>query len=418
MDRPRTRILLAATLGVSFKLVRSQLTSEFWPSTAFAPPTAAVTSLTATVNFTGFAVDYSTYRFTGTINNVNTELVTFSAVTDGGVRLWIDDHLVIDDGADHSGTRKAAAFLGMPMIANEPLPIKLEYSHYESSSILQLFWSGNTTVEELVPASAFLPSSSAAELQRQLLRNRLQSPRDTAGGSGIAWQTYDNPTMGSHVHMPDGFTVTATLADTKDGAVLGDIIVFRRMDPAVVQVGGHSLNGSDYTRLDISLWKSRDCDVSFQTTVLNNGSDLQFLAISNGTDCSHMALLLLPQMLAERYGNFSMGSDGASIVADRPGFPPISVHAIGATPIPFANANASVYLALPLGSNNAVVGYCTGSGPCASIPEIQNAIESAYGAYASHVASYGPDLAPLYEPVASVICWNTMYTPYEGGLLL
>lgn len=381
-----------------------------WPNTAYAPPEAATVIQTPSINFTtsDFVDSYTSVRFTGTISTTVDDLITFTAVTDGGVRLWIDDHLTIDDGATHA-SRSSVAYLNIPFTAGVPQPFRFEYTHFNSNNIppsLQLYWKGNTTAYSIIPSSAFTPVVANAERLRTELRDSLINP-------SCAWQTYNNPTMGSHVHMPSGFIVDATLADLKTKTTLGNIIVFRRSNPAVTMVGGHSKNGSDYTELHISQWGTRQCDVVFQTTVMNNGQDIQFLATSNGTDCQNIGLLLQPSMLAERYGAFTVGSDQNSILATLPGFDSITIHGIGTTSIPF-NPNISVALTLPLDANGdgyGVVGYYSGN--LVNVDTMESNIAVAKAIQAQDKTVYG-ELADAYDALSSIILWNTMYTPIEG----
>ena len=64
-----------------------------WGNTAFNPPYAATQTFIPNVNLTGFVSDYSSARVYGTISTVGAELVSFNLLTDGGVLMWIDDHL-------------------------------------------------------------------------------------------------------------------------------------------------------------------------------------------------------------------------------------------------------------------------------------------------------------------------------------
>lgn len=291
------------------------------------------------------------------------------------------------------------------MTAGVSQPFRLEFAYWlggGSVASCSLSWAGNVTALEPVPPSAFAPDIAPAEVQRVALRDRLINPP-------VRWQTFENPTMGAHVLMPASLVVDATLADSAGGAELGDIIVFRRASPALSLAGLHSANGSDYTQLSLSRWGTRACDVSLQTTVVNGGADLQFLATPNGTDCARLRLLLRLRMQQERPGSMALGSDGTSMLATIPGFGTVTVHALGATPVPFVNASGSVYLALPLTS---VVGYATDAG-VQPIADIQANIAAAAVAANATAGVYG-DLAEVYEALSSVLYWNTMFTPYEG----
>ena len=408
--RAQPALFRGAALLAALASARAALMQQVWPNGAFAPPSAATQSQVPAVAAPAGLPQYSSIRWTGTVTSPATQLVLFTANCSGGARLWIDDRLTIDDGgATGSRAHAAAAFLRSPMVAGVAQPFRLEFSYWTGGgggggggAACALEWEGNATARGPVPAAAFAPDVAPAEVQRVALRDRLVNP-------AVRWQTFDNPTMGAHVLMPAGLAVVATLADSAGGEELGDIIVFRRSNPALSLAGIHSANGSDYTQLSLSRWGARACDVSLQTTVVNGGADLQFLATPNGTDCARLRLLLRLRMLQERPGAFALGGDGASMVATLPGFSTVAVHALGAAPVPFVNASGSIYLALPLAG---VVGYATDAG-VAPIADIQANIAAAAIVANASAAVYG-DLAEVYDALSSVLYWNTMYTPYEG----
>ena len=73
-----------------------------WPSTAFAPPDAATPSFIPNVNLTSFVGDYSSARIFGAIStSLPADLITFTIRTDGGVLLWVDDHLIGESRREH-----------------------------------------------------------------------------------------------------------------------------------------------------------------------------------------------------------------------------------------------------------------------------------------------------------------------------
>ena len=387
-------------LLLSLQLSRGALTQQVWPNGAFAPPAAAATSVVASVSLAGGLAPFTSVRWTGTIASPSAQLVQFSAQASGGVRLWVDDRLTIDNADASQGAHVAQAFLKVPFEANVAQAFRLEYGYWgaggASAAACSLQWEGNATALQPVPASAFAPDVSPAEAERVALRDRLVNP-------AVRWQTYENPTMGAHVLMPAGLVVDATLADSAGGHELGDIIVFRQSSPALSLAGLHSANGSDYTQLSLSRWGARACDVSLQTTVVNGGADLQFLATPNGTDCARLRLLLRLRMQQERPGTLLLGGDGASMVAALPGFGNVTVHALGAAPVPFVNASGSVYLALPLAG---VVGYATDAG-VAPVPAVQANIAAAALAANATAGIYG-DLGEVYDALSSVLYWNTV----------
>ena len=170
--------------------VKGDLQQLKWPTTVFAPPSLATSAIVSNLNSTAVCdpTSYCSVRFTGTLVSDSTQLVNFSLLTDGGVNMWVDDFLLIDEGEDiSSGTRSLRSQLGLPMVAGKALPFRLDYLHYPgSSSVLQLSWVGNNTQLAIVPGSALGSASSPHELERVALKDRLINP-------SILWQTYDNP---------------------------------------------------------------------------------------------------------------------------------------------------------------------------------------------------------------------------------
>jgi hypothetical protein len=254
-----------------------------------------------------------------------------------------------------------------------------------------------------VPAAALSPAAAPAAAARQALKDRMLAPR-------VQWQTYSNPTMGAHVRMPQAVALDATLADLATNATLGDIIVFRQASPAITFVGAHSYNGSDFTQVQLDAWGGRACTIVLRTTTSADGADLAFLATSNGTGCATLALLVRPEMLWGRAGNFSRDASGA-LRAATPGFPDTLAWPLGAAPVPFPKAGALDW-ALPLGGGAA--GFTTGAAPRA-VADVAADIDAASARQDAALQKWDArGLTSVYVPQASCIAWNTIYTPYEG----
>jgi hypothetical protein len=416
--------LLAALCVAPPPGVRAQLNMTVWSNTALGPAAAGSSALVPAVNFSSAAggaaaplADYSSARFDGTVCSPFTQYVYFSIVTSGAVRLWIDDHLVIDGsgyGAANATSpprvANASAILNVPMAAGAPVPIRLEYTQYAGPAVLQLYWQANFTALQVVPPSALAPNVSAAEVQRQALRDRLYAPP-------VQWQTYYNPSMGTHVHMPDGFAVDLTIADTRTEEVLGPIFVFRQSSPAIVWVGLHSANGSDFSQVLVFAWGQRQCNVTLESTVAvvaaaggaaAGRQDLQLVVSSVGADCNHMVLLVQPLWLWGHAGTANASGPGV-FTAYAPGFPDITVYSASGPGGSFPNVTTG--FVLPLSSTGGAVGVSTGA-PY-SVAAMQANVAAAAAAAAAALNQYG-ELADLYGVIQTIIWWNTIYTPYEG----
>jgi len=407
--------LRAVCLALFVICAQSSLIQQVWPSSGFSPLSAAITTEISALSITN-STDFPalcSVRFTGTIVDVSAaELLNFSVVSDGGVRLWVDDYLVVDFGGNRTtgSPQRFLSFLEVPFSLGEPRPFRLEYSRWGNlgPATLQLWWSGNTTSLSEVPGTAFAPNSSSFLTQRAALRDRLEAP-------SMPWQTYYFHNMGAHVMMPAGMALSSSLALAGGAASLGGISVFRNGNPALVRPGLRSLDGSDYTLLTISQWtKAPNATITFETTVLGKDG-LVFLASCTGSDCSALSLVVQPLMMAERAGSFWGSADNKTLHADLPGYGSVTVLALGVSAATVDSSSAVPVLSLPLGLGYPVGYFASASGATPpSLQAAQDAIATAAVACAAaQTAAYGP-LAPLWEGLSSALAWNTMFTPYEG----
>lgn len=409
------------SLLLTLSSAQGQLIQQVWTSVAFAPQAASVTSQVASPSFSSSSSfpALCSARFSGTIVDATaTEMMTFSVVTDGGVRMWIDEHLVIDAAGNYSHeethTKPIFGLLNVPFLAGVPVPFRLEYSRWgvdsdNATATLQLSWSGNTTNTTIIPASAFSTTVSNFIVQRDALRDRLEVP-------AVPWQTYSLASMGAHVLMPAGLALKASLGLTGEGDPLPAIVPFRMNDPASVRPGLRSINGSDYTLVTISSWRAApNATVTFETTV-TKGGDLIFIATCVSGDCTPLLLFVSPFMMSERAGTFSTTSLG-TLRADLPGFASVTATAMGdAAPVAVPDCSGAgivgdVCFALPLGTGP--VGFYTGAGAPPSVAAAQAAIAAAAAATRASEARFG-ELESLYQGMNSALAWNTVYTPYEG----
>ncbi|MDB5322405.1 MAG: hypothetical protein JWN40_4036 [Phycisphaerales bacterium] len=91
-------------------------------------------------------------RWTGMIEPRFTEDYRFHAEVRRRIRLWIDDHVVIDEwkgeGAEYSSDK-------VPMVAGKKVPFKLEYTSPNGFMLCRLRWSSKSQGRDTIPAEAF-----------------------------------------------------------------------------------------------------------------------------------------------------------------------------------------------------------------------------------------------------------------------
>ncbi len=88
-------------------------------------------------------------RFTGYIQPQFTEAYTFATEVAGGVRLWVNDKLLIDRWHDLYTTTHTSPEVKLE--AGKKYTIKLEYFNQDDRSALYLFWQSPSQPQELIP---------------------------------------------------------------------------------------------------------------------------------------------------------------------------------------------------------------------------------------------------------------------------
>jgi len=87
-------------------------------------------------------------RWTGFVTAPATGSYTIATETDDGVRVWIDDALVIDDWNGHFVTRNEAT---VELTAGNAVPIRVDYFEIDLAASIKLLWSSDAIAEEVIP---------------------------------------------------------------------------------------------------------------------------------------------------------------------------------------------------------------------------------------------------------------------------
>ncbi|MEG4964157.1 MULTISPECIES: PA14 domain-containing protein [unclassified Microcoleus] len=101
-----------------------------------------------TVNPDGFSV-----RWKGMLNPPVDGDYTFCTSSDDGVRLWVDDQLIIDNWNSHSLTTDVSK--PVKLSEGAKYPITLEFYDQTGRAVIDLFWSYPGQDEDLIPSEAF-----------------------------------------------------------------------------------------------------------------------------------------------------------------------------------------------------------------------------------------------------------------------
>ncbi len=128
------------------------------------------TRLDANVNFdwgngapgpAGIGTDNFSVRWTGSVNVPTTGNYVFYTRGDDGMRLWIDDVLVINAWWDQGPTQYASAPIALT--AGTPADIRYEFFENGGGAVAQLKWSSAAIAEQSIPTTYLSPPGASGE---------------------------------------------------------------------------------------------------------------------------------------------------------------------------------------------------------------------------------------------------------------
>lgn len=134
----------------------------------------------------GMGADTFSIRWTGLLTAPVSGTYTFTVLADDGVRLWVNNQLLIDAWFDQGLTRRSAS---INLSAGQTYRLKLEYYNQDARGAIKLRWAYPGQPEQIVPPEAFV---------------RDQKARIGYFGPKLPW-----PTVATHAALlPDGRVMT------------------------------------------------------------------------------------------------------------------------------------------------------------------------------------------------------------------
>ena len=103
----------------------------------------------------GIGPDTFSVRWRGQIAPRHSQTYTFATTSDDGIRLWVNNVLLIDQWNDHAPTVHSAT---IALAANVRYPIVMEHYENGGGAVAQLRWSSASQPLEIVPADRLYPS--------------------------------------------------------------------------------------------------------------------------------------------------------------------------------------------------------------------------------------------------------------------
>ena len=100
---------------------------------------------------------FCTVRWTGQVRPQFTEAYVFETRTDDGVKLWVNDQLIIDSW-QYQGTTTWTNSINLT--ADVRYNIRMEYYNYGASARAHLFWHSDSQPRQIIPAARLYPSAN------------------------------------------------------------------------------------------------------------------------------------------------------------------------------------------------------------------------------------------------------------------
>jgi hypothetical protein len=132
--------------------------------------TPFTTEIDPTINFdwgnnapiTGMPVDLFSMRWTGKVVPNYTETYTFYNLSDGGIRIWVNGVLIIDNWTAHAAYTESTGTIAFQ--AGMSYDIKIEYydTWYEASN--KLSWSSAHQAKQIVPKESLYPANASLRM--------------------------------------------------------------------------------------------------------------------------------------------------------------------------------------------------------------------------------------------------------------
>ncbi len=125
----------------------------------------------------GVGVDDFSVRWTGQIEARYSEQYTFSTLSDDGIRLWVNDRLIIDQWNDHPATTHTGQ---ISLEAGVLYDIRLEYYENGGAARVRLAWQSDSQAFQVIPRNLLYaaddPGVPGDSLQAETIISGLSQP--------------------------------------------------------------------------------------------------------------------------------------------------------------------------------------------------------------------------------------------------
>lgn len=131
----------------------------------------------------GFSV-----RWSGQVLGKFSETYTFTTVSSGGVRLWVNNFLIIDAWSDHERREDSGS---LRLTAGKLFDIRLEYWSDGSDPEVELDWASPRTARQVVPGNRLYAAN--LDTVAPTMPGRLRASSATGTSASLIWDASSDP---------------------------------------------------------------------------------------------------------------------------------------------------------------------------------------------------------------------------------
>lgn len=110
---------------------------------------------------TGIGTNYFSVRWTGFVTPQYSQTYTFYTTTDDGVRLWVNNQLIINFWIDQPATEHSGT---IALTAGVPVAIKMEFFEQAVDAVAKLSWSSASQPKQIIPSTRLVSAACAQGL--------------------------------------------------------------------------------------------------------------------------------------------------------------------------------------------------------------------------------------------------------------
>lgn len=156
--------------------------------------------------------NYFSARWAGSVEAPVSGNYTFSTVSDDGVRLWVNNALVINNWTDHGSTTNNSP--SVALVAGVRYHIRMEYYEKGGAAVAKLLWTYPSQSQQPIPQGRLYPSTPASDTQPPTTPTSLSSSNITQTSFTLSWSaSTDNQSVTAYEVFINGIangTVSGT----------------------------------------------------------------------------------------------------------------------------------------------------------------------------------------------------------------